>query len=198
MWIDYFLATFFSFVAIFYTILILFKQSNSPQTKCVHLGEKYSAHWRNHVTFRVFRSAILLYVIARMFLQELDQYFIPFEFMITWSLQVIGAGMMLSGFGIALVSNMSLKMQWRSGIDEKDTAKLITAGLYSLSRNPAYVGVAIAQIGFFLALPNVFTLLCTVVGLWALQSQLELEEAHLSSTFGSEYEQYTEQVPRWL
>ena len=61
-----------------------------------------------------------------------------------------------------------------------------------------FCAVAVAQAGFFLALPSLFSLLCLAVGLWALSRQAKAEEEHLSQVFAEEYRQYTRDVPRWV
>ena len=61
-----------------------------------------------------------------------------------------------------------------------------------------YVGVATAQLGFFLALPSLFSLICLAVGLYALYKQIAVEEAHLVTRFNDDYLKYKQTVPRWL
>ena len=61
-----------------------------------------------------------------------------------------------------------------------------------------FLGIAIAQAGFFLALPSVFSSVCLLVGWYTLQNQTLAEEAHLSAKFTDDYRHYTEDVPRWL
>ena len=61
-----------------------------------------------------------------------------------------------------------------------------------------FLGVAFAQLGFFLALPSVFSLLCLVIGLAALYSQTIQEEKHLEQTFSDDYLAYKNRVRRWI
>ena len=197
IWIDYFLAAFFSSVALFYVSLILTKQKNTNDLQCVHIGPKYSMHWCNHMTFRVFRILIWAYCVFRLFTPSIDGFIMQFESLYTMPVRMLGLACMCVGFILAVVSNMTMQKSWRSGIDEK-TSSLVTHGIYQLSRNPAYIGVAIAQIGFFLAVPNVFTAICMGVGLVALVIQTKLEEQFLFEQFGGEYAQYVRDVPRIL
>jgi len=196
IWIDIFLALFFTFVAVFYTLLILKKQNDNATIQCVHMGEKYSIHWINHVTFRIFRIAIWAYCVARLFIPSIDHYVQLMPPLDQPLIRAFGVFLMVTGFLLALVSNASLQRSWRSGIDRHAEIQLVTEGLYHLSRNPAYIGVGLAQLGFFIALPTAFTFICLLVGMIALSIQIKLEEKHLVSIFGNEYKDYMHKVPR--
>ena len=45
---------------------------------------------------------------------------------------------------------------WRIGIDKKNKAKLVTHGLFSLSRNPIFLGVLMGNLGVILRYPKCF------------------------------------------
>ena len=87
---------------------------------------------------------------------------------------------------------------WRIGIDKQNKPKLVSKGLFSLSRNPIFLGILLADLGLFLWVPNAFTLLITVLSYAAIQTRVRLEEAFLFQTHEKEYKQYTEVVRRWL
>ncbi len=53
-------------------------------------------------------------------------------------------------------------------------------------------------LGLFLVVPNALTLLVLVVGVVLIQIQVRLEEEFLARTHGEEYEQYRQQVRRWI
>ena len=58
--------------------------------------------------------------------------------------------------------------------------------------------VIAGQIGLFLALPSLFTLACLVIGVWAVISQVGIEEGILRRRFSVEYDAFAAQTPRWL
>ena len=192
----YFLAGFFTFVAVFYTALILHKKrSHQP---VVTMGPTYSCHWWNHLAFRVFRAAIWLVSVLIALHPPVYDYLLPLEGLRIVSLQWTGAALLLIGFSLAVGANFSLGKQWRSGILDYETHALMEQGLYRISRNPGYIGVAIAQVGFLLALPSLFSLICLLVGLAALHKQTQLEEAFLNARYKERYLAYQNLVPRWL
>ena len=78
-------------------------------------------------------------------------------------------------------------------------SQLYTDGMFSVCRNPLYVGNVLVFFGIFLMHGNPWTLLlgwssyvfvyCTIVA---------AEEAYLQRTFGSSYDDYCRSVPRWF
>ncbi len=76
---------------------------------------------------------------------------------------------------------------------------LVTAGLYRFSRNPMYLGLVLALLGWAIVLGNVLCLLLV----WAFARTLEVlqikpEESALLKTFGKVYSDYTHRVNRWI
>jgi protein-S-isoprenylcysteine O-methyltransferase Ste14 len=76
---------------------------------------------------------------------------------------------------------------------------LVTAGLYRISRNPMYLGLVLALLGWALVLGNVLCLL----PVWGYARTLEVlqikpEEGALLAKFGKVYSDYTHRVNRWI
>ena len=87
---------------------------------------------------------------------------------------------------------------WRVGIDEDRKTTLITTGLFSISRNPIFLGMRISVLGLFLVSPTSLTLAILVAAELLIQIQVRLEESHLLVMNGAEYKQYMARVRRWL
>ena len=104
----------------------------------------------------------------------------------------------LSGDLIFLISVLSMKDSWRAGIPEGDRTKLVKDGIYTYSRNPAFVGFDLQYIGVLLMYCNLLTGLFTVFAIVMLHMQILQEEKYLTSAFGSEYLEYRHQVYRYL
>ena len=102
------------------------------------------------------------------------------------------------GFVFTIIVHLSMGSQWRSGIDPKGPAQLMTHGFYRYSRNPMFSAIALSQLGFFLALPSLFSLICLLVGLFTLYRQAIVEEQHLASAFPAAFAQYKAGTRRWL
>jgi protein-S-isoprenylcysteine O-methyltransferase Ste14 len=77
--------------------------------------------------------------------------------------------------------------------------KLVVRGLYRYSRNPIYVGVVTAVLGWALLFSAVNVLvyaLCLALGFHLFV--VLYEEPHLTGRFGEEYRAYCQKVGRWL
>lgn len=192
-----YLAIFYTFVAAFYTYRITYKNRTTP-SGVIFPGKQFCASWWNHMTFKFFRAAIWLVCVVRVFIPEFDGYLILFEPLNGWPGVMFGNVLLSAGFILTMFVHFNMASLWRSGIDPSGPKELKTTGLYEYSRNPMYLGVAAAQIGFFLALPSLFSLVCLLVGLTALYRQTVIEEKHLTQSFSEEYLQYKQLVPRWL
>ena len=75
---------------------------------------------------------------------------------------------------------------------------LARKGLFNVSRNPIFLGMRASLLGFLLTLPNAFSLASVVLADVLMQIQVRLEEQHLVSEHGADYENYRKQVRRWI
>jgi len=161
-------------------------------------GQLGSVTWWNHLTFRVFRAVIWMVCLFRLFFIPLDNYLGEISLLQNFLSIIIGDILLAFGFLLTITVNRRLGEHWRSGIDPSGPVQLISDGFYKYTRNPMFLGVAISQFGFFLALPSVFTFVCLVIGLYTLHSQVLSEEKHLAEVYPNEYKNYTSQVRRWI
>lgn len=76
---------------------------------------------------------------------------------------------------------------------------LVTRGLYTVSRNPIYIGVVLIILGEALLVDSIPLLGYALLLLALFHARVVLyEEPRLHSTFGGEYERYCLTVPRWV
>lgn len=192
-----YLAIFYTLVAAFYTTRII-RMKRATSKEVVFPGERYCKTWWNHTIFRIFRIAIWMVCLFRLFFPAVDNYLgmigtLQYPFVI-----LSGLALLTLGFISTATIHCRLGCAWRSGIDPSGPKEIITKGIYQFTRNPMFCCVATAQLGFFLALPSFFSLLCLLLGLYTLDSQAKAEEKHLLQLFPAEYAQYSNKVRRWL
>jgi len=193
----WFLALYFSGVATFYTFRIL-QTKHRRRSSPVFSGKPGTLHFATHVAFRVFRAIILCVCLVRLVWPPFDQYLVVIDVLWHPLVLLLGDGVMLFAFSAVILLHFQMGGDWRSGTRNGDQTRLITSGAFAYSRNPMMLGVLLAQLGFFLALPSVFALVCFVVGVWAVIAQVRVEERLLMNRFGDVYQDYKARTPRWL
>lgn len=81
----------------------------------------------------------------------------------------------------------------------KPTRAIVTGGVYRFTRNPMYVGMALAYAGFALAAESLVALALLVPAVLVIQHGVILrEERYLEAKFGGKYLRYKARVRRWL
>jgi len=194
--VDGFLAVYFSSVALFYTARVLLLRRRNPSVQLINHGQAFQRQWFSHSAFRVFRVLIWGVCVARLWLPVIDDWIVLFPMALSWRL--MGVLLLCIGFGIALLGHRTLGEQWRSGVDANQRTRLVTHGLYAYSRNPMFIGVRVALLGFALALPSLLGVMSLVVGWLMLALQTKVEEQHLATLHGGIYQRYTSTVGRWI
>lgn len=76
---------------------------------------------------------------------------------------------------------------------------MVRSGIYRFTRNPMYLGLAAALLGWAVYLQNAAVLLMLPVFLlYMTELQIKPEERALLEMFGSSYSDYKQAVRRWL
>ncbi len=115
-----------------------------------------------------------------------------------WS-HLFGLALSLFGLLVIVTSQYQMGASWRLGLDQNETTKLVTTGLYSYVRNPIYSGVIIFCVGLFAILPSVYMLVACLVGYISLEMQVrQQEEPYLKKIHGEKYEEYLRTTGRYF
>ncbi len=156
------------------------------------------AHGFNGKVFTVITFLELIVVGIYAFKNNWYDYLLPFWYLEHPILIKIGWGLLILSLILVWIAQSQMSNSWRIGIDEKNKTKLVTSGMFSISRNPIFLGIMIANIGLFLVLPNAFTLLIVSLSTISINTQIRLEEEFLKREFGVEYEKYLKKIRRWI
>jgi protein-S-isoprenylcysteine O-methyltransferase Ste14 len=113
----------------------------------------------------------------------------------------IGVAVAVAFLGLAMMAGAMGLFKRTSQEPEpwKTTPEIISTGVYSFTRNPMYVGMALIQAGIGIGLANgwvialVAPVLVIVYGI-----AIRHEEAYLERKFGATYIEYKASVRRWL
>lgn len=114
------------------------------------------------------------------------------------NIRYIGFIIALIGDMIFLLSVICMKDSWRVGIPENSKTKLVTTGIYSISRNPAFLGFYLQYIGVMMIYFNLLTVMFTIFAIYMLHLQILQEEEYLKIEFKDEYLEYQNKVNRYL
>lgn len=189
-----YLILYFLLVFVLRSILLWRKTGINPLT----FKKTDNAHDYNGKVFTFITIFELIVVGTYAFKNEWYGYLLPFWYLENPILQKIGWALLLISLIVVWISQSQMANSWRIGIDENNKTKLVTNGMFSISRNPIFFGIMIANIGLFLVIPNAFTLLITSLSTLSVNTQIRLEEEFLKREFGYEYIKYAEKVRRWI
>ena len=146
--------------------------------------------------FKLCLAGIFLYVILFPFLSERS--FLPIDSLdIDW-FKFVGLTLMLLALIWTIVAQNQMKDSWRIGIDNDMKTELVTSGLFSICRNPVFLGMIMSLVGLFLVTPNAFSLLFLTLGYVLIQVQIRLEEEFLYRQHGEKYLDYLIKVRRLI
>lgn len=189
-----FLLVYFFFVFFLRSYLLWKRTGVNPLT----FTRTDDAHGYNGKIFTFISLLEFVVVFIYAFKNEWYQYLLPFWYLEHDYLKYIGWVLLFVSLILVWVAQSQMANSWRIGIDEKKQTDLVTGGLFSISRNPIFLGVMIANIGLFLIIPNAFTLLIVSLSAVSVNTQIRLEEEFLKRSHGKEYHDYLNSVRRWL
>lgn len=79
------------------------------------------------------------------------------------------------------------------------SSSLVVTGIYSVTRNPMYLGLLLVLLAWAIYLANVLTLLLLPGFVWYMNRyQIEPEERALIALFDQEFTAYAARVRRWM
>lgn len=113
----------------------------------------------------------------------------------------IAAGVAAAMLGLVLMGG-AIGLFRRTGQDPKpweSTPEIISTGVYRVTRNPMYVGMALLQIAIGVGLANWWIIILVPIVLAIVHATaVRHEEVYLECKFGDEYTRYKSSVRRWL
>lgn len=143
-------------------------------------------------------SIVLINALCYLFYPRAIEYFAPFTWLEVKPLKFAGFVLIHGSFLWIVIAQLQMSSSWRIGIDHATKTELKTTGLFSVSRNPVFLGIIITLSGIFFILPNALTMLSVVSSALLFQVQVRLEEEFLLKVHGTRYESYCCHTNRWL
>ena len=111
----------------------------------------------------------------------------------------LGILVILAGVVIIISPAIDFRRSETTIIPFRESSKLVITGMYRLTRNPMYVGMATILLGIAVVSGSLSPFLVPLVFIPVLNSRvIRHEEAMLEERFGDEYRDYMRKVRRWL
>ncbi len=124
---------------------------------------------------------------------------LPTMFLETSVAFMVGVLFVMMGLIIAIPALIKFFQTKNTLITIKPANSLQTSGIYSVSRNPMYLGLLILYTGIAFLQNNLWALLFIPIVLWVVTKFIIVkEEKYLGRNFGSEYTAYCKKVRRWI
>lgn len=145
-------------------------------------------------------ATIILPVVAfnYAFIEQNYPLLVPIEYLELAVIKNIGIAFCIIGFSLVLTAQFHMESDWRIGIDDQTENSLKVTGLFSLSRNPIYLGLMISFVGFFMIAPNVLSFCFVVIMYITLEMKIRFEESFLEKTHETVYKEYQRKGGRWI
>lgn len=113
--------------------------------------------------------------------------------------RIAGVVIAVIGVVIFIMAVLTMRDSWRAGVSETEKTELVTNGIFSISRNPAFLGFDLVYLGILLMFFN--PILLALSGFAALMLHLQIvnvEEDHMLIAFGDDYLKYRKRVCRYF
>lgn len=179
-------------LAIFYTVYLgkmILQKRKGIQTDHMARKKKKDKVFYTELVMKITTYTIVVVELMSIFVvkTQLPQIFVT-----------IGILICILGNIIFTMAVTTMKDSWRAGIAEKDETKMITNGIYKISRNPAFLGFYCVYIGILLMFFNLPLLIISVVAITMLHLQILQEEQYLAKVFKNDYLEYKKKVCRYI
>ncbi|TNF40784.1 MAG: isoprenylcysteine carboxylmethyltransferase family protein [Bacteroidetes bacterium] len=113
-------------------------------------------------------------------------------------IQVAGVVIIAMSLIIMFLTLLHFRNSLRFGLDENNRGKLITSGIFAISRNPFFTSLLIWFTGIALVFPSPFFIAFTILATAGIHIFILKEEKFLGRVYGEEYLTYQRKVPRYF
>lgn len=146
------------------------------------------------VTYRPPRIAFVMLALAAAL-----HWTVPIAHVVIFEAPWTGAAFLLAGFSVMMWAWWLFQRHAVAICPTAPTDRLLTRGIYAMTRNPMYLGMISMMLGVALTFGTLPFNIATLAYLVFIDRVFcAYEEAKLEATFGDEYRRYRARVRRWM
>lgn len=191
----------FLFMLVFFLIVFVYRSYllwKNTGINPITFDASDDAHGFNGKLFKFISILEIVIIGIYSFGGDWYEYLLPFWYLESPYLRILGWVLLHGSLFWIFIAQLHMANSWRIGIDDENKTELITNGLFSVSRNPIFLGILVADLGLFFVIPNAFTLLIGILSFSTIQTQVRLEEVFLKQQHAKDYDDYCKRVRRWI
>ena len=117
------------------------------------------------------------------------------------NIEIIGGLILLLGVATAMLATLLFKKDKTTvnPINPEETTTLVTTGIFSITRNPMYLGSFLSISSTVLFFGSWFGIIILMFFVWFITKfQIIPEEEAMEKLFGNKYDEYRQNVRRWI
>lgn len=198
MIIKWFLPVYFVIYLLVAFVLPSWRVYKQTGIKPVTFSDSENAHDYIGRMFRVIIRLTVLVIAIFIISPSAYSYSLPAFYLEVPAIQWMGVVLCILSLIWTSIAQTQMSTSWRIGIDEHHKTELKQHGLFSVSRNPIFLGMLVTLLGIFLTLPNAVSLAVLVASFLLIQIQVRLEEEFLEKHHGENYRAYRKKTRRFI
>jgi protein-S-isoprenylcysteine O-methyltransferase Ste14 len=164
----------------------------------ITFGKEDTAHNYIGLVMKILIALLFISVLFYSFGYTYYKFLVPITYLENQSLKIVGIILIHLSLLWIGIAQYQMSTSWRIGIDEKNDTELVTKGIFSISRNPIFLGMIVSVLGLFLITPNALTFFLTLSTYFVIQIQIRLEEEFLEKKHNTDYSNYKLKTKRLI
>lgn len=145
----------------------------------ITFGKEDTVHDYIGLVMKILIALLFISVLFYSFGSIYYKFLVPITYLENQTLKIVGIILIHLSLLWIYIAQYQMSNNWRIGIDEENNTELVTIGIFSISRNPIFLGMIISVFGLFLIIPNTLTFFLALSTYLIIQIQIRLEEEFL-------------------
>ena len=164
----------------------------------ITFGKNDNAHDYIGFVMKLLIAFLFVAVLCFSFSDNLYYFPIPISYLSFSTFKIIGLILIHISLIWIGIAQYQMSNSWRIGIDEKNKTELVIKGVFSISRNPIFLGMIISILGLFMIVPTALSFCLLITTYFIIQIQIRLEEDFLEKQHRQEYINYKHKTRRLI